>query len=293
MGEKILVIAFDGLDKELIERFGLQNITQNEFGLIDNSTDMSKRITSELFASFISGKNYEEHGIEGLRKHDPKEKFLRDLIPRKWARNVTGVGTLEDIVKAIVKPDSPVKYDKEDLKAETLFEMVDNSRAMFVPSYNPSKFWWAGAEMKPLAKGASYEETAKYYDTREFSFRKNELFSELENEFTPTRDFLMCHFHRTDTYQHLFGDRDVGNFDQEKLRKLYHEMDEFAEEIIEKASNKGYNYIIFMSDHGLPEEDSHEHNKNAFYSCNRELFVDEKPKITEFFDRIVGLIGEQ
>lgn len=45
-----------------------------------------------------------------------------------------------------------------------------------------------------------------------------------------------------------------------------------------------------MSDHGLPTEEGH--NENAFYSCNRELFGSETPKITDFHDRILEIVGD-
>ena len=45
-----------------------------------------------------------------------------------------------------------------------------------------------------------------------------------------------------------------------------------------------------MSDHGLPTP--HQHNEKAFYSCNRELFGDTTPLITDFHDRILDIVGE-
>ena len=60
-------------------------------------------------------------------------------------------------------------------------------------------------------------------------------------------------------------------------------MDELAKKIKQKALQKGYERIIFMSDHGLPAEEGH--NENAFYSSNKELFGEEKPHITDFYDK--------
>jgi predicted AlkP superfamily phosphohydrolase/phosphomutase len=73
MSKKVVVIAFDGLDKDLIEEFGLENLTQQEFGSIDNVSGMSSIKTSELFASFITGKNFENHGVKGIRKWDSQK----------------------------------------------------------------------------------------------------------------------------------------------------------------------------------------------------------------------------
>lgn len=65
---------------------------------------------------------------------------------------------------------------------------------------------------------------------------------------------------------------------------MYKETDKLAGKIKKKALQKGYEKIIFMSDHGLPTEEGH--NENAFYSSNKQLFGDEKPRITDFRDEL-------
>ncbi|MFB6199569.1 MAG: alkaline phosphatase family protein, partial [Candidatus Nanohaloarchaea archaeon] len=145
------------------------------------------------------------------------------------------------------------------------------------------------ASVEMMLKGYSSQEIVDWWRTREFRYRKNELMRELESEIIGARPLLMAHFHFVDIYQHHFGDKNLGNFDKDKLRKIYLEMDELAGEVKEKAEEQGYDHIIFMSDHGLPTET--EHNKNAFYSSNKPLF-DEKPKIYDFYDKIKNEIAE-
>jgi len=94
----------------------------------------------------------------------------------------------------------------------------------------------------------------------------------------------MVHFHRSDTYHHVYGDKEVGHYDEEVLEQLYRELDAFAGSILDKYEDK-FDRVIFMSDHGLPTQN--EHNTNAFYSCNKELFGDKTPHITDFFGEIV------
>ena len=96
----------------------------------------------------------------------------------------------------------------------------------------------------------------------------------------------MCHLHRTDHHQHQYGDPSISTYDEEKLQDLYEETDDLAGRIV-GFFEEDYDYIIFMSDHGLPTEK--EHNENAFYSCNKELFGDETPHITDFHDKILEL----
>lgn len=282
--KKTIVIAFDGLDYELIKKFDLENIPQKEFGTIDNDTGINRRMTSELFASFITGKLSGEHGIEGLVKWtNPRvgkiESFLEDKPLMKSFKDLRhSIWTSINSLQA-----EKAKFDKEDLECNTIFEEVENSRAIFVPGYNPSVFWKIGAELRPIQAGYSLEQTMEHYDTREFRYRKNVIFSELENDIIPARDFLMCHFHRSDTFQHLYGDDHIGAYDEEKLEGMYNEIDELAGKIKENALEKGYERIIFMSDHGLPDET--EHNRKAFYSSNVEIFAGSKPHITDFYER--------
>ena len=288
MSDDILVIAFDGLDYDLIEEFDLTEIKQQEFGRLDNTATGAIK-TSELFASFITGKI--STGVSGLKKYqNPKRGQYIRKFPDYLSENIRGFSTLKQILIDVVKPGERVHYSKEDLKDDTLFEKVSSSRAMFVPSYNPSPFWQIGGLYRALSLDIPVEENVELWRTREFRHRKEELFRELESDILESRPLLMCHFHWPDFYQHMYGDKAVGGFfDKEKLRTMYKEVDELSKEIKLKAENQGYDYVIFMSDHGLPTEK--EHNENAFYSCNKELFGDETPHITDFHDKILELTG--
>jgi predicted AlkP superfamily pyrophosphatase or phosphodiesterase len=282
MTGNLLVVAFDGLDKELVEEFELENIQQKEFGAIDNQTGMQNIYTSELFASFITGEVPDKHGIEGLTTWSNRRgRIVDSLAPKKLVETTKGFNRIQETLKTLLSTDE-VKYSKEHIESETLFEKIDNSRAMYVPGYNPSVFWQLKAETLPLEYGYGSDIAAEFWDTREHEFRKKNFFSELENEIVSPRDFLMIHLHRTDFHQHLYGDP-TGVMDRDKLRRLYQETDELAGEILEKAEGK-YDTVVFMSDHGLPAEKGH--NEKAFYSSNRPLF-DETPKITDFHDRIL------
>ncbi|WP_414837766.1 alkaline phosphatase family protein [Candidatus Nanosalina sp. VS9-1] len=283
---KTIVIALDGLDYELVKEFELENIIQEETGEINNYEGINKIKTSELFASFITGKTWEEHGVTGLAKwSNHRIQKFEDLVEGIWFFD-----KFRELRQAVFETvglfnASQRKYTKEDLEAETVFEEIENSRAMFVPSYNPSMTWIIRAGTAPLKFGFTSEDVVEYWDSREYEHRKRELFSELENEFVPARDLLMCHFHRPDMHHHMYGDKNLGNFDKAKLKELYKETDDLAGKIKKKALEKGYERIIFMSDHGLPLAKGH--NKNAFYSSNKPLFPDKTPHITDFHDAFV------
>lgn len=283
MGNNVLVVAFDGLDSELIEEFGLEKVKQSEFGNIDNDTGISSRKTGELFASFITGKTHEQHGIEGIelentRFHKLEGKF-GDIFP---------LNKFQGLRTAIYESINRLDYEsrrphREDIPVNTLFEEIPDSEDLFVPSYSKNWTFVIGTMTSPMNYGASRDEVMDYHD-REYEWRKQKLFEALDQPYNTGFNFLMCHFHRPDLAQHMFAYDGV--IEEEKLKQIYYETDELAKEIIEQAEDS-YDYIIFMSDHGLPTEKGH--NENAFYSCNRELFGEETPHITDFHDKILEL----
>lgn len=282
---KTLIVAFDGLDSELVDEFGLENLVQEETGEINNTAGMSGIMTSELFASFVTGETYESHGAKGLQYYTRgllgkllKKVFTNSLL----MNNIRGLTRLQEVLLSLFDVRR-VRYGKEKLKTDTIFDRVENSRAMFVPGYNPDLFWKTKCESNPLEYGYDSDRYLKFWDNRSYEHRKKSLFSEIS---FMSRPLLMCHFHRVDIHQHVYGDKEAGTYDQDRLYKLYKETDELAGEIKEKALKSGYERIIFMSDHGLPAEDT-AHNKNAFYSCNSEIFPDKTPKITEFYDLLL------
>jgi hypothetical protein len=124
-----------------------------------------------------------------------------------------------------------------------------------------------------------------FWDEMEYERRKREIFRPVNRWF----DFCLIHFHRPDVHQHFYGDMSIDSFDKGKLEQLYRETDELAARIIGYFSDD-YDTITFMSDHGLPTQE--EHNENAFYSCNKELFGSETPHITDFHDVILEKIGD-
>ncbi len=286
MGKNVLLVAFDGLDRELIEDFDLENIPQEEFGGVNNTEDVENILTSELFTSLITGKSSRNHGLKGLSTwSNPKGMLIDYIAPKKLVNGVKGFNRIKEILKSVLSVRE-VKYSQEHLKDKTLFDKIEDSRAMYVPGYNPSIFWEMRAETLPLRSGYGAEEAIKFWDSREHDFRKRNILSEIENDIVSPRDFLMVHIHRADFHQHMYGDP-TSVYDKERLKKLYREIDELAGSIKRKAEDK-YDSIIFMSDHGLPTKQGH--NKNAFYSSNKELFTKE-PSITDFYDKVLDLVG--
>lgn len=277
----MLVVAFDGLDLELIERYGLENIPQKEFGSIENKEEIDTIVTTELFASFITGKTWGEHGAVGLGKYqNPKLDALEKKLNRmRFFKKFSGLR--KEIYKQIpFFNGATTSFTKDDMKVDTIFEKISDSKAIDVPSYN----YGYNVKLMDTIQEQGLEAAEKDLD-RFTKWKKGELFDEMEKD----HDLIMAHFHKPDHIHHWYWE--VGKMD--KVEETYHEMDEFAGEILEKAEENGFDTVIFMSDHGLPDVENGGHNENAFYSCNNELFGDKTPHITEFHDKILELVGQE
>jgi hypothetical protein len=280
---KVLVVAFDGMDKELIEKFDLENIVQKEFGLVDNDIGIKRRMTSELFASFITGETYEKHGLTGLGTDFSWRDRVADAIPEFLVKWVRGFHRFREFI-AEKEGLNTVLYTKKHLDIPTLFEKIEVSLPLYVPGYNPEVYWLQGHPHQVI-KNYGPERVLKEarYDTelrlREGTATQPGLL-EINKDIW---DFVMFHVHDPDTVQDL----KIGDLEEE-----YERLDEIAGEILEEFEDWT---IIFMSDHGRPEDKPgpHQHNKKAFYSCNKELFGDKTPHITDFHDKILELTGNK
>lgn len=135
---------------------------------------------------------------------------------------------------------------------------------MFVPGYNPSAVNSVGGVLTPLKYDIHGLKTCERQIEKEHSYRVRQLFRRMEDGY----DFLMCHLHKFDWVQHLYGEKRA-NYDETKLENYYEQADELAGRIKDIAERNGFDTIIFVSDHGLPIDDGH--NEQAFYSCNKRF----------------------
>ena len=276
--DSVLIVAFDGMDYELMKDFDLDILDMEEVGKIDNCSGINSRYTSELFASFITGETWENHGIVKLVRSDRsliKRKLRQGLIPDFLVSNVRGFWRLNRATKRalsfLLRIDT-LKYDKHDLERDTIFEEIDLSKPLFVPSYNPDLRWQLNIPHKMAEVGE--RSSVREYSKKLTSSRLEEL-HDLSFDFW---NLIMIHLHDPDAVQDL----SLGEYRQD-----YERLDSIAQDILERTP-EGWT-VIFMSDHGMMEEK--QHNKNAFYASNRELFGDRIPHITDFYEKILYLVN--
>lgn len=270
----VLIVAFDGLDYELVQRFGLEHLPQKEAGRIDNHTGIAERKTSELFTSFITGETYEQHGVTGLKKpNNQRLHNIRELIPN----GVRGSYRLKQVFDAATGYEKEF-YAKDDYSQDTIFEKTV-SRPIHVPGYNPDPAWRLGYVFELVGKGYSHKSILKQA-RKQTRNRLHDFYQDYTHDFY---DLMMLHLHDPDSIQDV--NMAFKENDPEILKDEYERLDGIAGNIQERFSDWN---IIFMSDHGRPEKN--EHNQQAFYSANFELFGNQEPHITDFHDKILEIV---
>lgn len=278
--EGIMIIAFDGMDVNLIDQYGLENIPMQEFGTIDNATDISRRMTCELFTTFLTGETYQEHGVEGLRRSEASENSklpdIRKMIPEKassTARNLLRKNdTIHGIYSSLATSLSP-KYNRDDINCKTFLEKIDASKPLFVPVWNPMFEWQCGLPDGGLKSGFNREKVIDR--NRDYTEMRLEKFWNITQDFW---DLVFLHLHDPDLQQ------DMG---LEDLKEDYERLDEVAGAILDEFGDDWV--ILLMSDHGKIQENHIQHNENPFYSCNIELFSDGVPHIADFHNKILEI----
>lgn len=301
---KLLIIAWDGLDHELVNEFDIQ-LHEDRLdiqGKIDNDTGVHTRSTSELFTTFITGEYHDKHGVTGLNKYNTRGELLEKLFPKHERYYKPVKSKIYNFLMHHTKADKR-KYRKEDYKTETMFEEVKHSEAMFVPGYEPGHAWEANLKAHTLDELSHREDPIDATkQTIEMIFRKRlRLFEERISEDTPEYvlpDLLMVQFHYPDHIQHIHGVKELG-LDKEILEKVYDRVERESQRLRELAESHGYE-VMFMSDHGLPKK--HHHNKNAMFSVSgnfaskinlSEEFEEAEPRIGDWKEKILDYVGQQ
>lgn len=266
--DRVIIIGFDGLDKDKIEKYDCSNIKQEEFGEID--LGRLPLTTGPLWSTFITGEMPEEHGVKKTMN------WTNQKI--QWFENLVHDNVFFDFWKGIrwtvfrnlgsLNAEVVGAY-RDNLKSDsTIFDDFQPSISLNVPGNDLNTALSSIIVSRSLGKDAPIPKEVMERDIdAEHMKRKEETFDTLENqEFA----LLMSHFHKSDFMQHLYG------FDEDKERDLYQEFDQLADDIL-KETNKD-DLVIFCSDHGLEDGG---HRRKAFYSINKPLGLD-NPHFSKF-----------
>jgi hypothetical protein len=278
MGErfdKLLIVGFDGLDYQKIQRYDCDNLMQECFGKLD--LEGLKLKTPTLWASMITGVKPGVHGIDRMNT------FKGEKV-RKWDKYVLKFFKLFDLNALHLRKylwyqifDSGLLVpDKRFMKVDSIFEEIADSKALEIPGYTEYPYIVGSIGVgKTWRKRSPVSKERVLRDIKaEHLYRKKDLFENIGGH-----TVLMQHFHYPDWYQHLFttGERD---------EEMYREMDELAGEILDKVDED--TLVLFCSDHGL---ENGGHRDEAFYSVNAE--IEEPVKLTNVIGKCLEKVDYQ
>ena len=263
----VLCIIFSGMDYILIKRFRLKGIQQCSFGIV-YSTDlyMNEDSSTAIMAQLLTGKTWKETSVMGeFYYNKPLIDKIEKLIMRRLLGELKFRKIREAIYDSIFKAKKR-KYIKSDLKSKTLFEIIPNSKAIYVPAYNPEPSWCLDRLIFDIREYPKLgEEAAVDLIEKDLYWRSKKIFKELQRP-NPYK-LLMCHLQTIDSAQHLYiGQTKPPNL--KKVYKYYKRMNLLARKII-KIAEKKYDIILFLSEHGIPMEPP---PKGRTYHVNRGFF---------------------
>jgi len=250
---KVCIVSFDGLEYTLVEKFGIKNLKQTEYGMIDlqpyfeggggqwksvgKGEKVKMALTDEVYATFITGRTPDEHGVTTQREEvNPILVFDKTHLfhlPRSMAIDVPMIncGTTREIHRQSLK-----KYLQGQLSLDEL-------------------------------------ETELYGYVRSVQ----ELFSVMG---FADKDLSMIYFWFSDLLGHAY----IDNIDE--LEQMYLVCNAVVDRIFTLSPNSLH---LIVSDHGMLHG---EHTPYGFYSVNKKLGLG-TVKITEWFNLIRGWWQEE
>lgn len=276
---KVFILAIDGLEYNLVEKWDLKNLKQTVYGKGKSFITRDVPYTPTMWTSFITGKYPEEHKINtwwtwGIFEHFKKLPIISKIRGKGKFLKLFGIN-----------PRRLVKRTDWKVNIETIFDKIRPSIPLFIPAYNESeKFHQFEKELNifDLIRKRGNEkmpiETLEEIILKNHQKRKEIMFEEIEKDWK----LFMVWFDLCDLFGHVFW---TINFP--KIRWAYYEFDSLVKKIKEKIKDK-YLFLI-VSDHGMElSEDgvTGNHSDHFFWSLN--IKTDWRPKdFTSFFDFII------
>lgn len=257
---KVFILAIDGLEYNLVRSWRLKGLQQTIYGWLDVSS-FKHILTPIIWASFITGKPPESHGIKSWWIFSSNS--LIDSIFH-WVRyNVPIIrrmsqGKLRRLTNLLgLDVACPQVRDLKRKGLSTIFDYASKPIVVDVPSYNESpdtRSRYSGA----MDRGIEAYENEIWRVHKE---RVGRIMDALDAEW----DLFMAWIDIADQMGHIsFGNK-------LKMLKTYTRLDTLAQRIWQNLPN-GTLFLI-VSDHGmqLSINGYPEHSKRAFYSFNMDV----------------------
>lgn len=289
----VLVVIFGGVDHQMLQKWDCPNLTQAEWGpvTVDRLHDQ-RDVASQITAQLITGQDWTGNGVKARKKDRLiyRRRLIERLETSAVGRIEFGKGRRRKLYQAMGWLDIVSReYVHSDLTCDSLFDVVDNSRAVYVPAYNPEPSWALGRNiLDPRRYPDLGVEAALDLREKNYQWRRQALLDALSDE--PHR-LLMAQFQYVDSTQHLY----LTYHRPQRLdlvEQAYQRIDEFAAEILALAQKK-YERVLFVSDNGAARDKGTRptHHNRPFYSVNTELGLG-RPNLRDFFDLILKWADE-
>jgi len=267
---RICVLAFDGLEYDLVVKWRLRHLMQKYYGAYKSLVNpkYGKPYTPTCWASFISGKPMEEHKVTTWWSWGAILEKLRYFPPFVWVK-----GKRKILMRLGIRP----KLRTLPSYITTIFDVIKPSVALFIPSYN-----------EPIEFRNMYDDAAKK-GLKELEktiwaiheIRKNIFFEYLDKD---DWRLLMCWFDLADMIAHLYSSR------RSKLRlmKAYFELNNIAKKVRERIGDDVA--VLIVSDHGIQKlpDGSIDHSNHGFWSLNVKPPFTPK-EIIDFYKLVIEL----
>ncbi len=275
---RVLILAYDGLNHDLVETLSLRNILQREHGKVEVPIvgGIDDPSTPIVWTSFITGEPPEVNGVDMPQMWDNEFDGLRSFVRRhRGIHNILKRFKVGQKVREATGARSSFP-SRKNIKVDTFFEVVKPSVALGVPVYNKNL-----EEIYPIGDVMRARQDPEYLPVFEervrgiFDEEIEALFDAIDSEWR----LLMVHLHITDLFGHAF-------WGTEKVATLYEEMDLLTKRV--KARLREDDLVLIISDHGMSKLG---HTKKGFYSFNVKIgLVD--PDIKDFFNLVTGLLAD-
>jgi len=291
----VLVVIFGGIDYEYLEEFDCSTLRQRQYGrLIVDELWKDHDVATQITSQFITGETWRRNGILGRKRYvdDTTERIENELI-RNGFQSHPQFGDFEERTRSLRWAVYEVfdafdprqrNYLRTDLTCRTLFDVVPNSKAVYVPSYNPEPSWALRRNiLEPDRFPAFGEEAALDLAEKNFQWRRRKLFDEVDED----HQLLVTQFQILDSMQHLYlVYSDEPQMDE--IEAIYDRMDAFAGEILDAFDQ--YDRVLFLSDNGAAnDEPDRTHYNRPFYSISEKDDLDGE-NIRDFYDHVLRWI---
>jgi len=279
--KQTIVLALDGLDYFLVKRFKLKSL-QQEVNYKIYLKEFPILSTHPIWASIISGKLPEEHGIKTItRWKNPVIQYLNEFLSKRLnlLKNTDQISKnilVSDILRKIGFKKIPWGKDYWRKKhIATIFDIIKDSIAISVPTWNEDRVYQLIRKELVMAIGDKKRmKNLEKLLLRDFNKKKRLLFTTIKRK---KYNLVFCYFITLDTIGHMYRG-DLG-----KMKRFYQLFDGMVKQLRETFQGR----IIIISDHGMKKVGNYgDHSRYAF--CSFNFFVERPKSIVDMFHIITS-----